>query len=1854
MTTTIKKKIISGVALLCTLMLLIGILPTSMFKNNTADAAGSGNYKLRIVYPVVVEGDNHYYSNMYIHAWDNTESATGKGIPVKMDRTDHVYEVNLLRPATSYKTATAADWYHGKSNECSLDWSKANDNVLTIFANSISGYTLQTTYLESSTQLYKINFDFSDVYSTLSTLDGISTFGMENNTNYGPYYVDRQQSSYIYHFDYFNKQYSTVALTIHRFSTWNITFSGLDWNKAIDNTLNIKVKSLSASGKGSKGEQLYTPTFEYGKNTSAGETLYIIGTNTIPTVKFYDDSNNKITSDSVETVIGDLTNYNDSGNKSYSVVIPEGATKVSFNDGTPKELSNYTSTNNAYDLSNNNWVSYTEPDIRNSTLYIDTTDSGYTAPITIKYNGTTATMTKVSDSNIYKYKFVSSSLLPTKNTPVKITDSNNKAVTLYYNPNITNKNKFILKDSTWGKYTKTYSGKIYFDATLSKLSYNDSGGLNSGSGMPYYADGSKIYVYATKADGSGGKAIIMTKEASHTEGTNTWNDVWVATIPDGYTRVRFTAWANPSNENAAANGDGTAMYDIPTDLANPCFYADTSDDIIYNGGNRSGYWDEVYTIRDAETGKTGKDVVKIDKSTFTKNNSTLYVNSTFYDYYTDYELNGNNRKNYGGTNVASHRNWVNFRQFDQALSDYYNTEDVGANNAIYTGHFQPTVDGWDYPYQEISNTLNLYGCASVSSADDKKYFFANNNSVLNSNGNKLVRTDGSNGGYYDYATQNIVSGTLKNGVPTSYGKTTKLPYFNEDFLLGNNSKNTKIGDVYNNVAFPFTKENVAGVDYWVFDSSKTTLAMKQDSSTNEYFLQDVGKQDWSKNLISNGTVGGGGEDNPSTQYGFFPLNNATVASGKNYNYGFGTKLEFKFRLTNNGKVTNSSGTEVPIKFEFSGDDDVWVFIDDHLVLDVGGDHGIVTGTINFAELKSTVSKVKKSANNRDIVEGSVTTEIDGNVLNNTSAAENNMSEEHTLTMFYMERGMWESNMRVQFNFPDENQLEVEKTVDKTDVNPLFTDLFDNTSIFDFSIKNLATHYGTKEVTTTTVSKQTFNDTFTSDKLQNVSGNTFVHEDSKDTQTNVVHWYANQEDTNKSNNGQGDGLYRNKRWGRISYTGNDTLDITDMQYLSFKYYYDCDDTPTLSNMYIRIEDASGNSLGSLEDSGDYLSGKTYGSPNMTSKSWQTIKIDLSKLTQTGSFDKTKVKYIYFGYNYPRDIYLDDFVFEPSASSTTLTGFVTKQYEIPDYGSANSAKLENATGATYTSSMSKAVGRVDEKGIFILQNNETVLFRDQFRRGSYISLNEELTPKQQELFKTSYTVYENDQAVTSFSTSGSSYVTGNTKNLKNVSGCSVDDGRKENKITTADSEGKIPSDNNNYNGSKPTENTFVFRSYSEPDNVNSSTKLKVVYTNKVNTNSLTVTKQKAADSQDLSNTYKFVVEFSNVGGIGLESEHKFVTLTLGVGESETITGIPVGTDYTIYEIKGTDSVLESVINKDDDSVDFVTGTYDSKEAYSVSGTIPATASTTTSYTFSNYKKEVVSFDLKKEWKNSNGTDITENLPDSINVQLQSSTDGSTWTAVTDYAKVEVKHGYTAWADFTYTFKDLDKYENNDTSKPYSYRVVEVNSDGSALTYNKITIDGEDWTVSYANTANQTTITNKAQPKYSLTVNKVDGVDNTTKLAGAEFTLKKDNNDVPITKVSDGNYKYDISGTVTKLTTYGDSGSFTVTGLPEGIYTLTETKAPGGYVNSGNVVYTITFSSSSGATCKIGVQDVGNDFVYNSDTKQATLTVSNIQIVLPSTGGTGSNPTNYVLIGLAIVLVAGIGFVLFNRKAFYSKKN
>lgn len=1373
-------------------------------------------------------------------------------------------------------------------------------------------------------------------------------------------------------------------------------------------------------------------------------------------------------------------------------------------------------------------------------------------------------------------------------------------------------------NSSWGTAGAV---TVYYDATLSKLSYKDTDDAkNDGKGIPYPGT-MDVYYYATNGTAEEtGKMELDNKEG--------YPDVYKANLSDGYNKVRFAAY-DLKDANVSQNGDVTDLVTIPGGLMNPCYYGDSSDDVIYKGGNRGGYWDEVYTVRDPEKEAeqhNSKDVVDIKESRLTRNASTLYVNSTFYDYYTDYELNGKNRDNYDDYQASSQRTYVTFRQFDQALSDYYKKKNVSI--PIYTGHFQP--DCWDNPFSKIADKLELYGYK------DKNGFMSTNNSALNANGDRKDE-------YFYSAAQGLVANKLnKNNLMTSKNEELE-PHFNEEFLTGDNSKHTALAKVYKNVSFPFKKQKLNdegekadnGVEYWYFDSADTTLAMRTDTESGNYYLENVGgKQDWAKNVDS--------ASSDKRTHGFFPFNEtSTPCKASKYNYGFGTKLEFKFRLTDNGTVVGTDGKEHPIKFNFSGDDDVWVYVDGNLALDVGGAHGKVTGQIDFKNKIATVSKTKVS-------QGSST---EGNDTRSEFKIKGSNSDEHTLTMFYMERGMWESNMKVSFNFPDENEFAVEKKVDTTDVNTdLFpTSLFEDANVFPFTIQNQATHYGTKEAQSSDEKQpKTYNDSFSAEKLSSASPqNTFETVDIKDNQSKVVHWKANRDDA--------EGKYVNQRFGIIRPANGETFDASDTNaFLQFKMYYDYQDIPGLTSTYLELEDADGNKING------YLSGKTYGNSSLVHNQWNTIQVDLSKLQGDKTFDYSKIKNIKFNYNFERDIYLDDFIFIPSVVAAAKTGFVTQQQDIPDYGSATSGTLKYPKGAQYTLSKndgSSKLYRIGSDGMFALADGETATFSDQFRRGSYIAVSEDVNSS---VFDTTWTLYENGQAVSTMGTGATVENEGSIPSVKNVTSDTIRDGRKE--VYKSGSNGNVEISNSGYpstgyaknqDGKTNNENTIVFRSYVDPDNQTTMTKLKATFVNKVKTGKIKICKATADGSDTLNGEYTFRVEFSNVAELSLESQKIVKYYTIKAGDFVTIDGIPAGTDYRISEIKSTDgSTLESVIVKNNNTFDAgydpVTKVVAGKVIASsdMTGTgikNPDTSSNATIITFKNTLKPTINLNLTKEWKKTKG--IT--LPDSIKIRLQRSRDnGQNWETVEYDGKNETITLSPEYdGKWSYSFKDLDQYVNYRAEQkvPYIYRVVEVSGDdGSETVIESGGYLNDKYKVAYSENVDCSeitkgtsesktksfTITNTYSPRTNIKITKQDA---STKepLNGAKFKLEKmKENTSTENLVVDDSFK-------TKPVTTGDSGSSSgiaeFKDLEDGTYRLTETKAAENHsLLKDPVIIVINRNGESlidGKVCKV-------------ENNTISITISNqARFNLPATGGYG----RYIVI-LGGIALAGVGLFMY----------
>lgn len=1259
------------------------------------------------------------------------------------------------------------------------------------------------------------------------------------------------------------------------------------------------------------------------------------------------------------------------------------------------------------------------------------------------------------------------------------------------------RNCFIYTGADNVRWGRENSFRIYYDATFSKLPTTGTGDTSGNYSIPKANNSETIYYRIKGGNGKSEKGTLVKDDTNE--------NLYYVDIPQEYSSnssIIFSGVEIGDDNATKGNGVSTEWLPIPTDDKN-CFYADTNDDAVYKGTTRGGYWAPKGTLRDAETWKntdttdtTKTKVVDIESAPFTEEANTKYVTSTLYDYYTDYELNGKNRDSYGNWTGESHRTWVPFREFDQALSDYY--RDANAQYPIYTGHFQP--EGGPV-FSQIADTLNLFGYK-----DNFNRFMAINNSQRNDN-----NTNGNNHIYYAY--QGLVADTTStgnaDGAPLLNGTTSAVePHFNKDFLLGKNSKNAKLGEVYENVKFPFTKkENLfnddTGVDYWYFDSQDTTLYLKQDSGQNsdsKYFLQKS-TEDKKKNSVNvNASSGSQGQN------GYFPFNEtATSGVASTYNYGFGTKLQMDFTLTDDGKVeinktVDGKNVKTNIKFFFSGDDDVWVFIDGKLALDVGGAHGEVSGLLEFGEtgdgtqnsVTAYVSKVKISgtSNDKDQDEYNVKPAVktvkynshDINFYAQGTTLPLDKGKKHTLTMYYMERGMWGSNMAVAFNFPDNNELQVQKEVDLSNVtDDDFKNCFKNQKIFNFTIQNQATHYGKTDAvgpneSGTQSQKVNLNE---SNIAAATPGNEYDYifrretnpwPDSGNENEQVLHWYARFTDTQSA--------AREKRRGIL--TLENPINIKDMRFLTFQVYVDPKDHGgdlSLNNLYLELLDENNVQKGSLGTTG--INGATYGSVEVKTGAWVTVKLDLHKMKEQGGFNNN-VKTIRVGDNYNRNIYFRDFTFIPKAVPSKMTGFTTDQKEIPDYGSAESGHLENAENAQYTSSNDTDTQLVDKDGRFVLEAGETVTFSDQFRRGSYISLKEELNKN---LYDTTWTVYENGQVVDSMKEGNSVSLPSTIPSLIEQKGSGPNDGRTEKRGAE---------EQNKYDGNKPSADTIVFRSYKDPDeNSSTLTKLKVKYVNTVKTGGLKIQKQ-AADGETLTGTYTFKVTFNDVGGAGLEKEDIIRYVEIDMTDEKkypdhtvTITGIPVGTRYTIEEETPLDgSRLQSVtVPKDCDSADVIDNTM-------VEGVIKEANTSPITAIFTNTKRTLINIEFNKLWEDADGTDLsTKNPPDTIYIQLQrrlkNGTGYTDWEPV-NYPTAESPKYVTINRDdygWKCIFNNLDQYPvGGSAANNYIYRIVEGTVDKAgnftAVKPNEtITINGNTYVVTAEAEATANSETNSA---------------------------------------------------------------------------------------------------------------------------------------------------------------------------------
>lgn len=432
----------------------------------------------------------------------------------------------------------------------------------------------------------------------------------------------------------------------------------------------------------------------------------------------------------------------------------------------------------------------------------------------------------------------------------------------------------------------------------------------------------------------------------------------------------------------------------------------------------------------------------------------LGVDATYYDYLSDVERSGGWRtQTYGKDGDDTWKRNNPFQKFNKELDQYYKVQTAAQTETwgipLYFGNFYPTLGG-----STSANTLlNLAHGFLTNNDDDKRYFLAAQNSnYLNlPSGQTLDVLNIPNDERYRQAYQGLVYNKLVNG-KLMVGDSGKIvaPWFNNEWLQddpGDGQERTKIVKA----KFPFIGREIGGnITEYSFHSSGTSGTEAKD---NVYFTWDGNNgAPLQVNYGQGVRYGIKGSDN---NFGVFPFNVPNGSGNQTesgINYGFGVKMEMEFYLPENGKYSNGESA----KFKFSADDDLWVFVDDELVLDVGGNHcwcdaDIDFGSENGDHITGTVNRVFAEYNSNT---KSVIPTYNGNIQSkkkevyiNTS----NVNKKHKMTIFYMERGLGSSNFKAVFSMiPATSDLSVRNTVDVSEINEGLQQQVQNLGVFDYT------------------------------------------------------------------------------------------------------------------------------------------------------------------------------------------------------------------------------------------------------------------------------------------------------------------------------------------------------------------------------------------------------------------------------------------------------------------------------------------------------------------------------------------------------------------------------------------------------------------------------------------------------------------------------------------------------------------------------------------------------------------------------------------------------------------------------------
>lgn len=372
----------------------------------------------------------------------------------------------------------------------------------------------------------------------------------------------------------------------------------------------------------------------------------------------------------------------------------------------------------------------------------------------------------------------------------------------------------------------------------------------------------------------------------------------------------------------------------------------------------SGYDDSGYSENTATYVKTARgeswtkfseignvDYNAVVENSFSNNPNIVGVDATYFDYWSDKEQEKGYLQCQGNGNMYDY--WYQFDNFNSYISNIALNYKSDWKYPLYFGNM--------YKGGEHYETFKTHakGLTNINNYDDNYYYAVNNS-------NGMYWQMGSNDKkYYTYSLLGLMNNKLDSKGNLQVINGVKAPYFDAEALSTATYNGARVANVYKS-SFPFrTTTDDAGVTTYEFTSKNATdnIYFTWDGLTPKKINYGAGKD--------YGILDDLGSFSGTNGYGIFPFNNTSAtSSGKgtnsNLDYGFGIRLDIDFRVPKDGLLADDK----PATFNFSGDDDLWVYIgedstgaDAELALDLGGDHKEASGSINFNTMKATADNV---------------------------------------------------------------------------------------------------------------------------------------------------------------------------------------------------------------------------------------------------------------------------------------------------------------------------------------------------------------------------------------------------------------------------------------------------------------------------------------------------------------------------------------------------------------------------------------------------------------------------------------------------------------------------------------------------------------------------------------------------------------------------------------------------------------------------------------------------------------------------------------------------------------------------------